>query len=269
MFVMSYKLWASRFGLDPSIVGRTFTLNGVPTTLVGVMPERVSKLAADVWMPLHLDPADPPAARSLLPLPGAAEARRHAGAGVGRARRDRASVRPDTAPRLPGAVRRLRRIVHRQHRRPVPQDALHDGRRRRAAAADRVHQRRQHAAQPRRRPRAGDGGARRRSGPAARAWCGSCWSRACCWRSPARRSAACSRSSGITAIVALIPEGLIPREAQDPAEHAGAALQPRRRGDHGPDLRAGAGAADRAASVDPRPARRRQGHRRRLPPRAA
>ena len=59
VFVMSYKLWASRFGLDPSIVGRTFTFNGVPTTLVGVMPERVSKLAADVWLPLHLDPANP------------------------------------------------------------------------------------------------------------------------------------------------------------------------------------------------------------------
>ena len=58
VFVMSYKLWASRFGLDPSIVGRTFTFNGVPMTLVGVMPERVSKLAADVWMPLRLDPAD-------------------------------------------------------------------------------------------------------------------------------------------------------------------------------------------------------------------
>ena len=58
VFVMSYKLWASRFGLDPSIVGRTFTFNEVPTTLVGVMPERVSKLAADVWMPVRLDRAD-------------------------------------------------------------------------------------------------------------------------------------------------------------------------------------------------------------------
>jgi len=59
VFVMSYKLWASRFGLDPSIVGKTFTFNEVPMTLVGVMPERVSKLAADVWMPLRLDPANP------------------------------------------------------------------------------------------------------------------------------------------------------------------------------------------------------------------
>ena len=30
VFVMSYKLWASRFGLDPSIVGRTFTFNERP-----------------------------------------------------------------------------------------------------------------------------------------------------------------------------------------------------------------------------------------------
>jgi putative ABC transport system permease protein len=59
VFVMSYKLCAARFGLDPTIVGRTFTLNDVPTTLIGVMPERVSKLGADVWMPLRLDPADP------------------------------------------------------------------------------------------------------------------------------------------------------------------------------------------------------------------
>jgi len=57
VFVMSYKLWAARFGLDPTIIGKTFTFNGQPTTLIGVMPERVSKLAADVWMPLRLEPS--------------------------------------------------------------------------------------------------------------------------------------------------------------------------------------------------------------------
>jgi putative ABC transport system permease protein len=59
VFVMSYKLWANRFGLDPSVIGRTFTLDGVPTTLIGVMPPRVSKLAADIWRPVLLDPANP------------------------------------------------------------------------------------------------------------------------------------------------------------------------------------------------------------------
>ena len=59
VFVMSYKTWANRFGLDPSILGRTFIWNGVPRTLVGVMPPRVSKLGADVWRPVQLDRADP------------------------------------------------------------------------------------------------------------------------------------------------------------------------------------------------------------------
>jgi putative ABC transport system permease protein len=59
VFVMSYKLWAGRFGMDRSVIGRTFILNGVATTLVGVMPPRVSKLGADMWRPIRLDRADP------------------------------------------------------------------------------------------------------------------------------------------------------------------------------------------------------------------
>src|ERR1039457_3682071 len=30
VFVMSYKLWRTRFSLDPTILGRTFVLNGTP-----------------------------------------------------------------------------------------------------------------------------------------------------------------------------------------------------------------------------------------------
>jgi putative ABC transport system permease protein len=58
VFVISYKLWANRFGLDRSLIGQTFTLDGVPTTLIGVMPPRVSKLGADVWRPIALDRAN-------------------------------------------------------------------------------------------------------------------------------------------------------------------------------------------------------------------
>src|SRR4051812_47498403 len=54
VFVISYKLWANRFGMDPSLIGQTFRLDGVPTTLIGVMPPRVSKLGADVWRPVLL-----------------------------------------------------------------------------------------------------------------------------------------------------------------------------------------------------------------------
>src|SRR5262249_30449328 len=59
VFVASYKMWVNRLGMEPGVIGRVFTLNGVPTTLVGVMPPRVSKLAADVWRPMHLSRGDP------------------------------------------------------------------------------------------------------------------------------------------------------------------------------------------------------------------
>ena len=59
VFVMAYKMWAAHHNLDPQIVGRSFTLNGVPTTLVGIMPPRFTKLAADLWRPMGLDRSDP------------------------------------------------------------------------------------------------------------------------------------------------------------------------------------------------------------------
>ena len=58
-FVMSHKMWIKHFNGDPSIVGRKFVLNGVSTTLVGIMPARFTKLAADLYRPVVLDRADP------------------------------------------------------------------------------------------------------------------------------------------------------------------------------------------------------------------
>ena len=54
VFVMSYKMWQARFNLDPSILGRSFTLNGTPATLVGIMPKRFTKRGADIWRPSKL-----------------------------------------------------------------------------------------------------------------------------------------------------------------------------------------------------------------------
>src|SRR5688572_545297 len=59
VFVMAHKMWVKHFNLDPSVVGKTFTLNGVPTTLIGIMPQRFTKLAADLWRPVVLSRADP------------------------------------------------------------------------------------------------------------------------------------------------------------------------------------------------------------------
>jgi putative ABC transport system permease protein len=68
VFVMSYKMWRSRYDLDPSVLGRTFVLNGQPTTLVGIMPRRFTKLGADLWRPVALDRADPQTSRRFFLL---------------------------------------------------------------------------------------------------------------------------------------------------------------------------------------------------------
>jgi len=56
--VMAHKMWVKFFNGDPSVVGRTLVLNGVPRTIVGVMPARFTKLAADLWIPVKLTRAD-------------------------------------------------------------------------------------------------------------------------------------------------------------------------------------------------------------------
>ena len=59
VFVMSYKMWVTRYNMDPAVVGRTFVLNNVQTTCVGVTPQRFFKLAADLYRPVVLNRGDP------------------------------------------------------------------------------------------------------------------------------------------------------------------------------------------------------------------
>jgi predicted permease len=51
VFVLRYLTWTNQFGSDPGVVGKTFTLNGVRRTLVGVMPPRFAWGGANLWMP--------------------------------------------------------------------------------------------------------------------------------------------------------------------------------------------------------------------------
>jgi hypothetical protein len=54
--VLSHELWVGRYGADPNIVGRTILMNGVPTEVVGVMPEgRSFPSGTMAYMPLGLD----------------------------------------------------------------------------------------------------------------------------------------------------------------------------------------------------------------------
>ncbi len=51
--VISHGLWARAFGADPDTLGRTVTLDGTPTTIVGVMPAAFAyPPGADVWVPV-------------------------------------------------------------------------------------------------------------------------------------------------------------------------------------------------------------------------
>jgi predicted permease len=56
--VVSYNLWQSRLGGDPSLVGRAITVDGKPTTVVGILPKSfVAEPAADLFLPMQADPA--------------------------------------------------------------------------------------------------------------------------------------------------------------------------------------------------------------------
>lgn len=58
VFVMSHKWWTRRFHQDPTILGRSFVLNGKPATLVGIMPKRFTKRGADFWIVSEIDRTD-------------------------------------------------------------------------------------------------------------------------------------------------------------------------------------------------------------------
>ena len=51
VFVLRYKTWVKSFGADPGIVNKTFVLNGVSRTLIGIMPPRFGWGNADMWIP--------------------------------------------------------------------------------------------------------------------------------------------------------------------------------------------------------------------------
>ncbi|MGH9408423.1 MAG: ABC transporter permease, partial [Vicinamibacterales bacterium] len=58
--LLSHALWASRYGADPAVVGRSITLDGQPCEVVGVMPDDFlfPDPGFDAWVPLPLTAAD-------------------------------------------------------------------------------------------------------------------------------------------------------------------------------------------------------------------
>jgi putative ABC transport system permease protein len=51
--IIGNELWSSRYGSDPDILGQTIIINGVPSTVIGVMPRGfMFPTNADIWRPM-------------------------------------------------------------------------------------------------------------------------------------------------------------------------------------------------------------------------
>ena len=79
---LTYGLWERRYGKDPNLIGQTIRLNGVPTTVIGVMPHGLTFPSlgnfAELWRPfIRTANADKRDARNLVVVghlaPGVAE----------------------------------------------------------------------------------------------------------------------------------------------------------------------------------------------------
>jgi predicted permease len=50
--VLGYRFWQRRFAGDPQVIGQQLQLNGIPRTVIGVMPKRFMWRGADVYLPI-------------------------------------------------------------------------------------------------------------------------------------------------------------------------------------------------------------------------
>ena len=57
--LLGHGLWQRRFGADPAVIGRVVRMNGLPFTVVGVMPPGFRFPAeVEMWMPMGFTPED-------------------------------------------------------------------------------------------------------------------------------------------------------------------------------------------------------------------
>jgi predicted permease len=102
--VLGDRLWRERFSADPGIVGKPITLEGVPRTVVGIMPPRFNfPNDAQLWLPLELHPT--PSFSQLVAVLG----RLRAGVTTDQASAEVASIAGASANANPSEPRRDRR----------------------------------------------------------------------------------------------------------------------------------------------------------------
>jgi predicted permease len=107
--VIGHGLWTRRFGADPSVVGRTLSLDGEPYTVVGVMPPDFRfapfwATQAELWVPLDLRPRATRRDASSLRV----FARLRRGVSLGAARQEVAAITGALDREFPGTNREVR-----------------------------------------------------------------------------------------------------------------------------------------------------------------
>ena len=69
--ILTHSLWTSRYGAEPAVIGRTIRVNGIVSTVVGVMPERFRfPRNTELWQSLALIPSDELGQRAARQLTG-------------------------------------------------------------------------------------------------------------------------------------------------------------------------------------------------------
>jgi predicted permease len=98
--VLGNEIWQTRFAGDPGIVGRSIRVNGIPSTVIGVMPRGfMFPSNADLWRPMaNLAPA---VRDSRLERRLAVFARLNTDATIERARAELGALELDASPRSP------------------------------------------------------------------------------------------------------------------------------------------------------------------------
>lgn len=96
--ILSDRLWKGRLGGDPAIVGRTVSVNGTPTTVVGIMSPELLVLGVDLWIPWGGDSLAVPRNHRPLTLVG----RLADGATLEEANAELAAMASQTAARFGG-----------------------------------------------------------------------------------------------------------------------------------------------------------------------
>ncbi|OLC52225.1 MAG: hypothetical protein AUH43_00580 [Acidobacteria bacterium 13_1_40CM_65_14] len=112
--VLTYGLWTRAFGRDPSIIGRAITLDRLPYTVVGVMPDRFefpprgsanNGKPAALFVPIAFSPGERRAFGSMYN--NTVVARLNPGVSVEQARGELASVARTIAERYPPVLQRM------------------------------------------------------------------------------------------------------------------------------------------------------------------